>query len=55
MIELIVVCLIFLLIFQIIPFLRQIDEDYTKKYEKENKWKENITQRKYWYDKTNLF
>lgn len=28
----------------ILPRLRQLDDDFTKKYEEKNKWKENITQ-----------
>lgn len=44
MLELIIVTILFVIIIEIIPTLRQIDEDYTKKYNKKNKWKENITQ-----------
>lgn len=44
MIELIIVTIVFLIIIKGIPLIRQIDDEYTKKYEEKNKWKENITQ-----------
>lgn len=44
MIELIIITILAFIILKGIPILRQIDEDYTKKYNKKNKWKENITQ-----------
>jgi hypothetical protein len=44
MIELIIFTIIFLIIVKGIPLIRQIDDEYTEKYNKKNKWKENITQ-----------
>lgn len=44
MVEFIIVTIIFLIILKGIPLIRQIDDEYTEKYNKKNKWKENITQ-----------
>jgi hypothetical protein len=44
MVELIIVAIVFLIIVKGIPLIRQIDDEYTEKYNKKNKWKENITQ-----------
>ena len=43
MTELIIVTIVFLIIVKGIPLIRQLDDEYTEKYEKKNKWKENIT------------
>ena len=44
MIECIIVTIVFLIIVKGIPLIRQINDEYTEKYNKKNKWKENITQ-----------
>ena len=44
MIEFIIVTVVFLIIIEGIPLIRQINDEYTEKYNKKNKWKENITQ-----------
>ena len=44
MVELLIVGLLTIVAIVLIPFIRQLDDDLTKKYEQKNKWKENITQ-----------
>ena len=44
MIELLIIGVLSIVAIVLIPFIRQLDDDLTKKYEKKNKWKENITQ-----------
>ena len=44
MIELLIVSIISLFFLILLPRIRQLDDEYTEKYEKKNKWKENITQ-----------
>ncbi len=44
MIELLVVSIISLFFLILLPKIRQLDDEYTEKYNKNNKWKENISQ-----------
>jgi len=44
MIELLVVSIISLFFLILLPRIRQLDDEYTEKYEKKNKWKQNIDQ-----------
>ena len=44
MIELLIVSIISLFLLVLLPRIRQLDDEYTKKYNKNNKWKENISQ-----------
>lgn len=44
MVELLVVSIISLFFLVLLPRIRQLDDEYTEKYNKKNKWKENISQ-----------
>ena len=44
MIELLIVSIISLFFLILLPRIRQLDDEYTEKYNKKNKWKENISQ-----------
>ena len=44
MIELLVVSIISLFFLVLLPRIRQLDDDYTEKYNKKHKWEENISQ-----------
>jgi competence protein ComGC len=44
MVELLVVSIISLFFLILLPRIRQLDDEYTEKYNKNNKWKENISQ-----------
>lgn len=44
MVELLVISIISLFFLVLLPRIRQLDDECTKKYNKKNKWKENITQ-----------
>lgn len=44
MVELLVISIISLFFLILLPRIRQLDDEYTEKYNKKNKWKENISQ-----------
>ena len=44
MIELLIVSIISLFFLILLPRIRQLDDEYTEKYNKKNKWKEKIDQ-----------
>lgn len=44
MVELLIVSIISLFFLVLLPRIRQLDDEYTEKYNKKNKWKENISQ-----------
>lgn len=44
MVELLIVSIISLFLLILLPRIRQLDDEYTEKYNKNNKWKENISQ-----------
>ena len=45
MLELIIITFIAIFVVILLPRLRQLDDKLTDKYNKKNKWKENITQK----------